>query len=91
VTYEIVNNDAGVVVKLPDAIITIQPASRSDEPHANSLIGKTLAEIERFSIEATLRSVGRLQPVAADILGLSERTIYRKLVEYGHEKREGVE
>jgi two-component system response regulator HydG len=48
------------------------------------LIGKTMAEIERFAIEETLKRTGGNREEAARILEIGERTLYRKLKEYGH-------
>ena len=46
-------------------------------------LGMTLREIERATIEATLRSVGHDKQRAAKILGMGLRTLYRKQKEYG--------
>jgi DNA-binding NtrC family response regulator len=49
----------------------------------------TMAEIERVAIQAALRDTGGNRRKAADVLGIGERTLYRKLREY--EGEEGVE
>lgn len=49
-----------------------------------SLIGLTLAEIERLAIEQTLESVNGRRAEAARLLGVSERTIYNRLREFEH-------
>jgi DNA-binding NtrC family response regulator len=51
--------------------------------------GMTMAEIERVAIQAALRDTGGNRRKAADLLGIGERTLYRKLREY--EGEEGVE
>ncbi len=51
--------------------------------------GMTMAEIERVAIQAALRDTGGNRRKAADVLGIGERTLYRKLREY--EGEEGVE
>lgn len=49
---------------------------------ANPLVGKSLKEIERWAIEQTLRLVGGNREETANILGISQRNLYRKLNEY---------
>jgi len=47
------------------------------------LAGKPLAEIERLFIAETLRFAGQNREEAAKMLGIGERTLYRKIKEYG--------
>ena len=47
------------------------------------LVGKTLAEIEREVIEATLASCGGSVPKAARVLDLAPSTLYRKMEGWG--------
>ena len=47
----------------------------------------TMADVERATIEAALRQTRGNRRKAADILGIGERTLYRKLKEY--ERRRG--
>ncbi|MDD3469887.1 MAG: sigma-54 dependent transcriptional regulator [Thermoguttaceae bacterium] len=49
----------------------------------NSLVGRPIAELERHFIEATLRFTAGNREEAAKLLGIGERTLYRKLREYG--------
>jgi hypothetical protein len=44
--------------------------------------GMTMAEIERAAIEAALRETRGNRRRAAEMLGIGERTLYRKLREY---------
>jgi DNA-binding NtrC family response regulator len=44
--------------------------------------GVTMAEIERAAIEAALRETRGNRRKAAEMLGIGERTLYRKLNEY---------
>jgi DNA-binding NtrC family response regulator len=44
--------------------------------------GMTMAQVERATIEAALRQTRGNRRRAADILGIGERTLYRKLKEY---------
>ena len=53
----------------PPNVVTVRP-------------GMTMAEIERAAIEAALRETGGNRRKAADLLGIGERTLYRKLNEY---------
>ncbi|MEI8196275.1 MAG: helix-turn-helix domain-containing protein, partial [Phycisphaerae bacterium] len=48
-----------------------------------SLAGVNLAELEKKAIEETLASVQGNRELAAKILGIGERTLYRKIKEYG--------
>ncbi|MFL5597962.1 MAG: sigma-54 dependent transcriptional regulator [Gemmatimonadaceae bacterium] len=55
---------------LPPTTVTLKP-------------GMTMAEIERAAIEAALRETRGNRRKAADILDIGERTLYRKLRDYG--------
>jgi DNA-binding NtrC family response regulator len=44
--------------------------------------GMTMADVERAAIEAALRDTGGNRRKAAEVLGIGERTLYRKLKEY---------
>ncbi|MEX2139683.1 MAG: sigma-54 dependent transcriptional regulator [Pirellulales bacterium] len=48
-----------------------------------SLVGKPLGEIERMFITQTLVFTGGNREQAAQLLGIGERTLYRKIKEYG--------
>lgn len=58
-----------------------------DQPIAASslvgLVGKPLEEVERLFIGETLRVAGGNREEAAQMLGIGERTLYRKIKEYG--------
>ncbi|MES2524990.1 MAG: sigma-54 dependent transcriptional regulator [Gemmatimonadota bacterium] len=56
-------------VPTPPTVITLGP-------------GMTMAEIERIAIQAALRDSAGNRRKAADLLGIGERTLYRKLREY---------
>ena len=47
------------------------------------LVGKPLSEIERLFLAETLRVTGGNREMAAQQLGIGERTLYRKIKEYG--------
>lgn len=48
-----------------------------------SLVGRPLEEIERLFITETLSQTGGNREAAAELLGIGERTLYRKIKEYG--------
>lgn len=50
---------------------------------SDSLIGKTLSEVEKYYIQRTLELTEGKREEAAAMLGIGERTLYRKLKEYG--------
>jgi len=49
---------------------------------ADQLIGKSLDEIERYYIAETIKLTSGNREETAKILGIGERTLYRKLKEY---------
>jgi two-component system response regulator HydG len=48
-----------------------------------SLAGTSLEQIEKRAIRETLRLTAGNREQAAKLLGIGERTLYRKLKEYG--------
>jgi two-component system response regulator HydG len=63
-----------------------EPAGPSPEPQTTSLaglVGRSLEEIERLFLGETLRACGSNREEAARLLGIGERTLYRKIKEYG--------
>jgi DNA-binding NtrC family response regulator len=44
--------------------------------------GMTMADVERAAIEAALKETRGNRRKAAEVLGIGERTLYRKLKEY---------
>ncbi len=60
------------------------PVGQSSQTTAiTSLAGMNLAELERQAIERTLEMVNGNREQAAQMLGIGERTLYRKIKEYG--------
>ncbi len=49
----------------------------------HTLVGKPLSEIEGLFIAETLKVTGGNREEAANMLGIGERTLYRKIKEYG--------
>jgi two-component system response regulator HydG len=47
-----------------------------------ALVGKPLEEVERIFITETLKLTGGNREQAAALLGIGERTLYRKIKEY---------
>jgi len=63
-------------------VAAIEPPS-PPQPNVLTIVpGMTMAEIERSAIEAALRETGGNRRKAADLLGIGERTMYRKLRDY---------
>ncbi|WP_337174164.1 sigma-54 dependent transcriptional regulator [Paludisphaera sp.] len=60
-------------------------AGATTEAHAgvDAFVGKSLDDIERHYITETLKLTGGNREEAAKMLGIGERTLYRKLKEYG--------
>ncbi len=59
------------------------PGPSEDGRGLHELIGKPLTEIERLFITETLQSTGGNREETAKLLGIGERTLYRKIKEYG--------
>ncbi|MBI5500968.1 MAG: sigma-54-dependent Fis family transcriptional regulator [Deltaproteobacteria bacterium] len=75
-----------VLARNPEVGVDDLPAAIRDadeEPTLAVRIGAPLDEIERQAILATLRHAGDNKARAARILGISKKTLYRKLYEYG--------
>ena len=56
-------------------------------PLVASLVGRTAAEVEKMLIEETLRTCGGNRAEAAEMLGMSVRSLYRRLNEYEEAKK----
>ena len=63
----------------PTASVEAEPVP---EPEVLYRPGMTMADVERAAIEATLRETKGNRRKAAEVLGIGERTLYRKLKEY---------
>jgi two-component system, NtrC family, response regulator HydG len=68
---------------LPEDIQAAAPAVGDAGGGASSLVGHSLEEIERYYIAETLKHTGGNREEAARLLGIGERTLYRKIKEYG--------
>ena len=60
-----------------------EPAAEPAEQSLAGLVGRTLEEVEKLFIAETLRVSGGNRELAASKLGIGERTLYRKIKEYG--------
>jgi len=60
------------------------PSPAGVDLHAglSALVGRPLEEVERIFITETLRLTGGNREQAAELLGIGERTLYRKIKEY---------
>jgi two-component system response regulator HydG len=67
------------------------PSELSDAPEAprdgaapglHSLVGQPISELERLFIQETLNATGGNREEAAKMLGIGERTLYRKIKDY---------
>jgi len=70
------------VEDVPEHVKQTSGASGRVQGHYE-LAGRTLVEVERDLIEANLRLAGGNRQKAAKLMGMGERTLYRKLKEYG--------
>jgi len=75
------------VLDLDDLPAELAPQIDAAEgPQGNSLtalVGKPLSELERLFIAETLEQTGGNREAAAELLGIGQRTLYRKIKEYG--------
>jgi len=67
---------SGLAPPLP---IEAEPAAQADVVYRP---GMTMADVERAAIEAALHDTKGNRRKAAEVLGIGERTLYRKLKEY---------
>ncbi len=69
--------------RLPTASSAIGPRDESPPPNVVTIVpGTRMAEVERAVIEAALKETRGNRRRAADLLGIGERTLYRKIKEY---------
>lgn len=68
---------------LPEELADPAPTPESPSLSLTALVGKPLEEVERLFLAETLRLTGGNREEAARMLGIGERTLYRKIKEYG--------
>ncbi len=74
----------------PDAVPPyVRPAGGEPPDVLQALSGLPLAQVERALVTNTLRDVGGNREQAARLLGVSARTLYRKVSQYGLARRAG--
>ena len=79
------------VQALPSGPAAIGPLGEAPPPNVVTIApGTTMAEVERAVIEAALRETAGNRRRAAELLGIGERTLYRKLNEYQTEDPNGL-
>ncbi|MHC4481352.1 MAG: sigma-54-dependent transcriptional regulator [Planctomycetota bacterium] len=67
---------------LPDYVLE-ETGQLLEEPSLASLAGQPLEEVEKRHIAGTLELVDGNREKAAELLGIGERTLYRKIEKYG--------
>lgn len=75
-----------IEVPSPAQVVPMNLAVEVDQPEENPVIyrsGMTMAEVERAVIEAVLREHNGNRRQAAATLAIGERTLYRKIKEFG--------
>jgi len=79
--------DADGVLDVDDLTEDLQQAASAGRTEADagvdSLIGRSLENVERHYLAETLKLTGGNREEAARLLGIGERTLYRKIKEYG--------
>ncbi len=73
----------GVLTLEPPPNAVMESASHETDSDLRSLVGRPITEIERLFILETLKATGGNREEAAKMLGIGERTLYRKIKEYG--------
>jgi len=73
----------GKVLRLRDFITPLSSEQRTQAPSLDSLVGKTLEEIEKAAIAKTLDVHGGNKSAAARVLGIAYSTLYEKIKKYG--------
>lgn len=73
----------GEQLELADVPAEIRAAGEAEGEDLGSLAGLSLEQIEKQAIRNTLRMTGGNREQAAKLLNIGERTLYRKLKEYG--------
>ena len=73
----------GKVLGLRDFIMPLSSEERTQAPSLDSLVGKTLEEIEKAAIAKTLEVHGGNKSAAARVLGIAYSTLYEKIKKYG--------
>jgi DNA-binding NtrC family response regulator len=70
---------------------TVRPSAGGGTPGMPVIPGATMAELERYAILETMKATGGSTSKAAEMLGISTRTIQYRLHEYNEAPRSDVE
>ena len=70
-------------LRLPDRLAS--PFAKEPEPTGGLVPGKTISEVERELIQLTLEKTDGDKPEAAQMLGISLKTLYNRLNAYKEE------
>ena len=73
----------GNILTVLDLPPELSPSPRSDNDPWNFLAGKNAAEVERQHLRVTLEMFEGNRQRAAQTMGISERTLYRRIKDYG--------
>ena len=74
---------ASIVAPVSPAVSAIEPRDQAPPPNVVTITpGTKMADIERAAIEAALKETRGNRRRAAELLGIGERTLYRKIKEY---------
>ncbi len=68
---------------IPEEITSVDVEDAGETASVGSLAGASLQQLEKRAIRETLRLTAGNREQAAKLLGIGERTLYRKLKEYG--------
>ncbi len=60
-----------------------EPAAEPGEQTLSGLVGRSLVDVEKLFVAETLRLSGGNRELAAEKLGIGERTLYRKIKDFG--------
>ena len=71
------------VQHVPETVVASEGSPDDSAPGTGSLAGASLEQLEKRAIRETLRLTGGNREQTAKLLGIGERTLYRKLKEYG--------
>jgi DNA-binding NtrC family response regulator len=81
---DVIASNGDVVVENSPVAVAIEPPGQGPQPVTLTITpGMTMAEIEKAAITAALAETKGNRRKAAELLGIGERTMYRKLRDYG--------
>jgi DNA-binding NtrC family response regulator len=83
VVQKIVVMSSNQVIDVNDVPDEIRRSDHDEHLHLGGLAGVGLDRLEKEAIRQTLQMTGGNREQAAEMLGIGERTLYRKLKEYG--------